>query len=95
MTLPRGTMTSRMPSYVTSLMRLYPFRGTVHLDFGYFDFQFSWGVAVAITILNSEKDPLLAISYRPIFLTSCICKVLEKVVNVLLMWFLEINWLID
>lgn len=51
-------------------------------------FPFSLGVAVVILILKPEKDPLLAISYRLISLTSCICKVLEKMVNIRLMWFL-------
>ncbi|MPC78482.1 putative RNA-directed DNA polymerase from transposon X-element [Portunus trituberculatus] len=35
------------------------------------------------------KDNLKAANYRSISLTSCICKVLEKMVNVRFMWYLE------
>ena len=53
------------------------------------EFPSSWGVAVVLPIPKPGKDNLHATNYRPISLTSCICKVLEKMVNVRLMWFLE------
>ena len=52
-------------------------------------FPSSWAVAVVLPIPKPGKDHLQATNYRPISLTSCICKVLEKMVNVRLMWYLE------
>lgn len=53
------------------------------------DFPSSWSVAVVLPIPKPGKDHFQATNYRPISLTSCICKVLEKMVNVRLMWYLE------
>ena len=53
------------------------------------DFPSSWGVAIVLPIPKPGKDHLQATNYRPISLTSCLCKVLEKMVNVRLMWYLE------
>ena len=46
-------------------------------------------MAVGIPIPKSGKNYLQATNYRPISLTSCIFTVLEKMVNVRLMWYLE------
>ena len=51
------------------------------------DFPFSWGVAIVLPIPKPGKDHQLATNFRPISLTSCICKLLEKMVNVRLMWY--------
>ena len=53
------------------------------------DFPSSWSVAVTLPIPKPGKDHLLVTNYRPISLTSCICKVMEKMVNGRLMWYLE------
>lgn len=53
------------------------------------DFPSSWSVAVTLPLLKPGKDPYQATSYRPISLTSCICKLMEKMVNARLMWYLE------
>ena len=53
------------------------------------EFPSSWGVAVVLPIPKPGKDHSQATNYRPISLTSCLCKVLEKMVNVRLMWYLE------
>ena len=53
------------------------------------DFPSAWSVAIVLPIPKPGKDPLQATNYRPISLTSCLCKVLEKMVNVRLVWFLE------
>ena len=50
-----------------------------------------WNKEVKIPILKPGKDPSLPESYRPISLTSCICKLFERMVNHRLMWFLEKN----
>ena len=51
----------------------------------------AWRKEVKLPILKPGKDPLLPESYRPISLTSCICKLFERMVNHRLMWFLEKN----
>jgi ribonuclease HI len=51
----------------------------------------SWKLAHVIPIPKEGKDPLQQDSYRPIALTSCICKLLERILNRRLMWFLESN----
>lgn len=53
------------------------------------DLSSSWGVAVIIHIPKPGKDHQLTTNYGPISLTSCICKLLEKMVNIRLMWYLE------
>jgi len=54
-----------------------------------------WRTAVVIPILKPNKDPAKATSYRPISLTSCLCKLLEKMINIRLMWYLEQNRLLS
>lgn len=54
-----------------------------------------WKEAYVIPILKEGKQPTNPGSYRPIALTSCICKLLERIVNRRLVWFLEYNGLID
>ena len=53
------------------------------------DFPAAWRVAIVLPFLKSGKDHLLWPSYRPIALTSCLCKLLERMVNDRLMWQLE------
>ena len=53
------------------------------------DFPSAWSVAVVLPIPKPGKDHLHATNYRPISLNTYICKVLEKMVNVRLMWYLE------
>ena len=54
----------------------------------------SWKEAIVIPIPKSGKDTCNPANYRPIALTSCICKTLERMVNDRLVWFLEKNKLI-
>ena len=42
-----------------------------------------------IPILKKEKDLKQASSYRPISLTSCVVKTMERIVNERLRWHLE------
>ena len=37
------------------------------------------------------KDPLNPSNYRPIALTSCLCKIMERMVKNRLVWYLEVN----
>ena len=50
-----------------------------------------WSKEIKLPFLKPGKDPNLPSSYRPISLTSCICKLFERMVNHGLMRFLEKN----
>ena len=49
----------------------------------------SWRRAIVAPILKKGKLPSLPSSYRPISLTSTLCKLLERVIATRLRWFLE------
>lgn len=53
-----------------------------------------WKLAYVVPILKEGKDPEETNSYRPIALTSCVCKLLERILNKRLVWFLEKNGLL-
>ena len=48
-----------------------------------------WREAIMIPVLKKGKDKKKAASYRPISLTSCVIKTLERMVNQRLLWYLE------
>ncbi|GFT13876.1 probable RNA-directed DNA polymerase from transposon X-element [Trichonephila clavipes] len=48
-----------------------------------------WQEAIVIPILKPGKDPKNPLSYRPIALTSCLCKTLERMVNARFVFQLE------
>ena len=54
----------------------------------------SWREAVIISIPKPGKDHFNLLNYRPIALTSCICKTVERMVNERLVWYLEKNGLL-
>ena len=58
-------------------------------------FPDSWNTSIIIPILKPNKDPTHPSSYRPIALTSCFCKIFERLVNHRLYWFLESNNILD
>ena len=58
-------------------------------------FPLDWNTALVLPILKPRKEPSHCVNYRPICLTSCLCKLLEKVINSRLIWFLEVNNLIS
>ena len=53
------------------------------------DFQTSWKTAIIIPVPNPSKVLSDPGSYRPIALTSCLCKTMERMVNSRLTWYLE------
>ena len=50
-----------------------------------------WSEATVIPIPKPGKDHANATNYRPIALTSCICKTFERMINNRLVWYLEHN----
>ena len=58
-------------------------------------FPESWELATVIPIPKPGKDHAEPNSYRPIALTSCLCKTLERMINARLVWYLESNNLIS
>jgi ribonuclease HI len=57
-------------------------------------FPDEWRNAILIPILKPGKDKSAPGSYRPISLTSCFCKLFEKMINKRLMWVLETRGLL-
>ena len=51
----------------------------------------SWKEATVIPIPKPDKDHADPSNYRPIALTSCVCKTIERMINDRLTWFLESN----
>ena len=58
------------------------------------NFPQSWREATIIPIPKPGKDHTNPNNYRPIALTSCVCKTLERMINTRLVWYLESNNLI-
>ena len=51
----------------------------------------SWKHAIVVPVYKTNKNKFDPLSYRPIALTSTLCKIMERMVNNRLRWFLEIN----
>ena len=52
-------------------------------------FPSGWDTGITLPFPKPFKDGTLPANYRPVTLTSCLCKVMEKMVNVRLVWYLE------
>ena len=59
------------------------------------DFPQQWRAATVIPIPKPNKDHTDPLSYRPIALTNCLCKVLERMINARLIWYLEKHRILD
>jgi hypothetical protein len=53
-------------------------------------FPRNWRNSIIIPINKASKNKFTAECYRPISLLNILCKLLEKIVNTRLTWFLEI-----
>ena len=58
---------------------------------GQFQFPVSWTHATVITIPMPGMDKTDPNNYRSIYLTGCVCKTIEWMINKRLVWFLESN----
>ena len=56
-------------------------------------FPEEWREAFVIPIPKPDKDHSNPANFRPISLTSCLCKIMERMINNRLTWFLETNGL--
>ena len=58
-------------------------------------FPESWREVLIISVPKPGNDHFNHLNYRPIALTSCICKTVERLVNERLVWYLEkmVYWL--
>jgi exonuclease III len=54
-------------------------------------FPTMWRQAIIIPIAKPGKDPSNPNHYRPISLTNCLCKIMERLINSRLVWYLELN----
>ena len=54
-------------------------------------FPSDWHLATIIPVPKPGKDHTDPSNYRPIALTSCLCKTMERMVNNRLVWYLESN----
>ena len=59
------------------------------------DLSSIWKLANVIPIPKPGKDHSEPSNYRPIALTSCMCKAMERMINARLVWFLESNGLLS
>ena len=57
-------------------------------------FPESWREALIISIPKPGKDNFNPLNYRPIALTSCICKTVERMANERIVWYLDNNGLL-
>ena len=58
------------------------------------NFHTSWKTAIIIPVPKPDKVLSDPCSYRPIALTSCLCKSMERMVNSRLTWYLECHMVI-
>ena len=59
------------------------------------DFPHQWRAATVIPIPKPNKDHADPNSYRPIALSSCLCKILERMINTRFIWYLEKCGILD
>lgn len=58
-------------------------------------FSAAWTTAIIVPLLKPGKSPNCPTSYRPIALTSCLCKHFDRIIGARLMYVLEHNHILD
>lgn len=58
-------------------------------------FPSNWKNAIVIPILKPGKDSMNKNNYRPISLTNCLCKLLERIINRRLVYYIEKNQILN
>jgi len=58
------------------------------------NFPSSWRQSYVVPIPKPGKDTSDPANYRPIALTNCVCKIMERMVNNRLVWYLKRNEII-
>ena len=79
-------MISNLPD--TSLSFILSFFNKIWSDH---EFPSAWRIAITIPFHKPGKDKHNPQNYRPIALTSCLCKLMERMVNIRLVYHLESN----
>ena len=85
---------SIMKFYATFLLTLHILLDIINETWKSDTFPQSWREALIILIPKPGKDHFSPLNYRPISLTSCICKTVERMINERLVWYLEKNGLL-
>ena len=81
-----------LKTFLTGELNISDFFNLIYLK-GFF--PKAWRDAVIIPILKAGNDPKDPNSYRPISLISCLSRLLEKIINKRLIWYLEKMKLLD
>ena len=83
--------------YTIKCLNIYPHKSLQAL-FGIFNyiwetgkFPESWELPTVIPVPKPRKDHTEPTNYRPIDLTGCLCKTLERTINTLLVCYFESN----
>ena len=94
-TVPQDLMIFIINSLNTSLKTLFHFFSTSLITSGQLELSLNFGSKqTLIAIPKPDKDHSDPNSYRPIALTSCVCKTMERMVNNRLVYYLESNHII-
>jgi len=59
------------------------------------NFPPGWRTSTVIPVLRQGKEDTDPCSYRPIALASCICKIMDRMINDRLVWYVEKNKLLS
>lgn len=83
--IPYALLQNLPPSAIQHLLEIY------NHTYKNQQFPHTWLESTIIPILKPNKPKDSVLSYRPISLTCTMCKLLEKIINRRLIWFLEKN----
>jgi hypothetical protein len=87
--IPYELIKNLPPSYCQHLFQLFNISWSQSL------IPSEWKKSIILPILKPGKDPTSSISYRPISLLVCLCKLFEKMIHTRLSFYLESNNLLS